>query len=365
MKAFNIMNRGVRGYSLVELLIAMALGLFLILGVAQIFIGTSNSSRGQTALAEVHESARYALHFLRQDLEIAGDKGCIMGNVGLVNKLNDANNTATNFWWNFSEEVNNWVLMRGIEGFEYDAGTNDWDRTPDARITDRLANSDILVVRGATGIAIPVKGSAGVNGNLDLHDNIHTLEKDDIVVATYDCLNSAIWQITNDPAGGTSVEYNACTATANTPCNNSLNTQMELDPAPSNDIYPELRKLSTRVYYVRENGSNVPSLYRVTNTDSAPQELVEGVERLNITYGVNSNNNEWETVKEYLAADEIEANGGDWGQVTSARIEMLVRSTMPNSASGRQNLRFDGQNVPFNDGFLRSTFELTVNLRGR
>ncbi|RRJ83535.1 PilW family protein [Aestuariirhabdus litorea] len=345
------------GFSLVELMVSMALGVFLVLGVAQIFVNTSNTNRGQNALAEIHESARYAIRFLRDDLQVAGDKGCVLGNVGLVNKFNAV---ANDFWWAFSDDDNTWVLGRGIEGFE--AVGAGWDRAVDAAITNPVAGSDILVVRGTLGPAVPVADSVGVNADLTLHDTDHTLAKGDLIVASYDCRNAAFWEISNNPSGGTTVQYATNCGATNGPCNSAKNTDMWLRPDPASDIYPELRKISTRAYWVRNNPNGIPSLY-TTNGINGVQELVEGVEQLQITYGINSNNNQWEAVQEYLTADAVD----DWGQVSSARITMLVRSPTLNSSTGRQDIVLEGAAAPlsFTDGFLRRAFSFTVNLRGR
>lgn len=355
MKPMNLISVNLRGFSLVELMVAMALGLFLMLGVAQIFINTSSTHRGQNALAEIHESARYAISYLAKDIQRAGDKGCVLGNVGLVNKFNNVG-----FWWDFSSEDNNWVLDRGIEGFEAQAGA--WDRGIDAAISNPVIGSDILVLRGTEGQAIPVADSVSVNADLTLHDANHTLQQGDFIVASYDCSNAAFWQITNDPVGSTTVQYDACAATGTRPCNSAVNTQMKLSPDPATDTYPEIRKISTRAYYVRNNPNGVPSLY-FTDGITVPQELVEGVEQLQLTYGINSNNNQWETVQEYLTADAV----NDWGQVTSVRFAMIVRSPMINSATGRQDLTLEGTpgTLAFTDGFLRRPFSFTMNLRGR
>src|SRR5690606_30860013 len=65
-----------RGISLVELLIAMALGLMLSLGVIQVFDSHRVSYRTQEALSQVQESARVAMAVLSRDIRLAGFWGC-------------------------------------------------------------------------------------------------------------------------------------------------------------------------------------------------------------------------------------------------------------------------------------------------
>ncbi|WP_405119018.1 PilW family protein [Pseudomonas leptonychotis] len=60
------------GLSLIELMIAMALGIFLILGVTQIYIDNKKSYSFQQSQSENQEGSRYSLLFLQQELAKAG-----------------------------------------------------------------------------------------------------------------------------------------------------------------------------------------------------------------------------------------------------------------------------------------------------
>lgn len=60
------------GISLIELMIAMALGLFLILGATQIYIDNKKSYAFQQSQSENQEGSRYSLLFLQQELAKSG-----------------------------------------------------------------------------------------------------------------------------------------------------------------------------------------------------------------------------------------------------------------------------------------------------
>lgn len=60
------------GISLIELMIAMALGIFLILGATQIYIDNKKSYTFQQSQSENQEGSRYSLLFLQQELVKAG-----------------------------------------------------------------------------------------------------------------------------------------------------------------------------------------------------------------------------------------------------------------------------------------------------
>lgn len=61
-----------RGLSLVELLVAMTVGLFLLGAVGSIYVATSQSTRGSTQEAQMNEDATLALEILQQQFRLAG-----------------------------------------------------------------------------------------------------------------------------------------------------------------------------------------------------------------------------------------------------------------------------------------------------
>ena len=63
------------GLSLVELMIAMVIGLLLMLGVIQVFIASQAASRLSEGVARVQENGRFALDFLERDVRMAGHMG--------------------------------------------------------------------------------------------------------------------------------------------------------------------------------------------------------------------------------------------------------------------------------------------------
>lgn len=69
------MNR-CRGLSLIELMIAMALGLVVSLGIVAVFTSTSNSRQAQEQLARLQEEGRFAITQIRNDLAMAGAPYC-------------------------------------------------------------------------------------------------------------------------------------------------------------------------------------------------------------------------------------------------------------------------------------------------
>lgn len=70
------MRRRCCGVSLVELMIAMVLGLLAGAGIMAVFASTSNSRRAQEQLARLQEEGRFAITQIKNDLAMAGAQYC-------------------------------------------------------------------------------------------------------------------------------------------------------------------------------------------------------------------------------------------------------------------------------------------------
>src|SRR5690554_7569775 len=65
-----------RGVSLIELLVALAIGAVLVLGLVQVFGASRAAYQMSEGMARVQENARFAMDFLQRDLRMAGHFGC-------------------------------------------------------------------------------------------------------------------------------------------------------------------------------------------------------------------------------------------------------------------------------------------------
>lgn len=66
-----------RGFSLIELMLALTISLMLVLGVAQVFIAANSTHLSQRAAASMQEDARYVLSKMIQEIRMAGMFGCL------------------------------------------------------------------------------------------------------------------------------------------------------------------------------------------------------------------------------------------------------------------------------------------------
>jgi type IV pilus assembly protein PilW len=80
-------HRQQSGFSLVELMLALALGLVVVTGIVQLFVGNSRTYETLTAQARLQENGRFALEFLSQAARSAGYFGCALDRSSFVNGL--------------------------------------------------------------------------------------------------------------------------------------------------------------------------------------------------------------------------------------------------------------------------------------
>ena len=72
------------GFGLVEVMVALVLGLLVVLGITQIFVSSKQTYEVQDASARLQEDARYVLSRITQELRMAGMFGCLSLGSGSV-----------------------------------------------------------------------------------------------------------------------------------------------------------------------------------------------------------------------------------------------------------------------------------------
>ena len=332
-----------RGLTLVELMVSLTLGLLITLAIGYLYTNSRQSYRLNDNVARMQENGRHAMEVISRDVRMAGYWGCAGRTISTpVNTLNNA----TDYAYKFGTPV---------EGHEA-TGTSTWVPAPDASIPGVVSGTDILTVRGTYGHAVTVLQHPGGNppGSADLKVSVGSgLAKDDIVLVS-DCSNAAIFQIThiNTSASMENVVHNTGTGT---PGNATKALGKEYAGG-------EIRRIATFTYYIRLNGYDRPTLYRLSR--GTAEDLVENVENMQVTYGVDTNRDG--AVDEYRTANDVT----DWNSVRAVRVRLLLVSPDDNLTHAPQTYRWldtDGDGIPdpvtASDRRLRMVFTSTVGLR--
>ncbi|HHJ37996.1 MAG: hypothetical protein AXA67_12625 [Methylothermaceae bacteria B42] len=332
-----------RGISLVEIMVSLVAGLILTAGVIQIFVANKQTYRVAEASSRLQENARFMMELLSRDLRMAGYLGCATRDRTIVNTLNDT----TSFLYDFNTAV------EGLEATSSSA----WDTTPDNSITSPLPGRDILTIRGVFGNETPITGQPSNTGdctNAASHTanlkvaNTSGLSAGDIVIAG-NCSRASIFQITN-------VNTSSATVVHNTGGSNPGNSTKDLGACYAGN--GSLTKISTRTFYIRNNPAGNPALYR-KNDSSPAEELIEGVENMQVLYGIDTDNDD--SANQFVPANNV----SDWSQVTSVRVSLLLQSTEDNITNAPQSYTFNGATITPSDRRLRKVYTATFGIRNR
>lgn len=350
-----------KGLSLVELMIGITLGLILLTGVMQVFLSSKNVYSSQQALSRIQETGRMAMEFLSRDIRMAGFMGC--ASRGESFKITNMLNTPNSVTYNFNESV------RGYEQPGFPVASS--------KITQTIKNNtDIIAVRYAEGTGVYVTknndattlfvNNSGETRQCSSGTSLSGLCALDILVIT-DCEKANVFQ-TSEVKAGTGAPDDKV---------NILHAQGSTDPGPGNaiptwggnadkpntfSIGSQILIAKSNIYFIANGVSGFPSLWQ--NSNGISLELLEGVEDMHITYGVDTEATPDFMPNEYKLAKDVT----NWKQVVSVRIELLVSSIEDKVTSDHQVYKFPtdaNATTTAADFRLRQIFTNTIALRNR
>jgi len=358
------------GLTLVELLIAMVIGVFIIGGLSQVFIATKRSNSLLVAETELQENARFAFSVITNIVQQAGNLGC---------KAPSEINTTSLL--NFKEGTfRPWVAIEGWEAKNTRRGNtykpsvsaqtlvtpnNHWLGTNvtvlDAGIRS-VKDSDILKIwhtAEKAGALATVTADEMTFSEIDI-------EQGDVIVLN-DCKTITFAQVCSCDTGDGPACSNTDKRAGISPsaCNNPGNKTF--NPAGINIATAEVQVLRESVFYIgkRNQSSDLTSLYvqklGKNGKLGTSDEILEGLESMQIQYGEDTNNDN--SPNYYISADEV----SDWRNVVSIRLSLLMRFFKDNLLAEPQNLNFNGAKVaiPKGDSYLRRVYSSTIALRNR
>lgn len=374
-----------KGLSLVELLVALVLGLLLVGGILQLFVGSKMTYNSNEALARVQENGRFMIEMLKRETRGIGTHGFCAGQMNIRNHLNEDCGGYVDILFDPSQSVVGWEFSGTAVGdpatelpedlSPADLAVGNWQsrqpdgsqlQLPDALQDQVVTGSDVLVIRSLELQDVLVDSNQN-NTNIGLISG--TVPRRGIIMVT-DCANGAdIFQQSNanNADGSLSKPVQSCS-----------------NPGPGNkppglnpwgtDYNETAQVFSAQVvaYYIGYNAAREePGLYRLDlsrglrDEDLLPEELVEGVESMQVLYGFSlpAPAGDGQSIDFWLPADEVR----DWGLVIAMRISLLVRSANNADATLLQGT-YDLAGTPIMnapDRRLRQTFATTVAVRNR
>lgn len=298
--------RGARGFTLLELMIALTISLFLLGALIGSVLTASSTGRARDRAVDVQMNGRYAIDLMKRDVQHAGFSGLtsvfdpqIASGLSVINVC-DASTVGR--------------ISARIWGAD-DANPYSGSCIPDGA----YAGGDVLVVRRLS--ASPVTGS--FQGDYIYYRSAY---------------EGGAYFVGSAGAPDLSARW----------------------PTPYSDY-----ALEETVYYVSPYTTNasesprVPALYRVRLTAGpamAPELVASGVENMQVRYGsLDAAGN-----SRYFDAADV----ADWDAISFVQIFLLVRGAAPEPGyENTATYEIGDQGIKVKDGYRRLVFSSVVQLR--
>ena len=358
------------GVTLVELMVALLLGLVLTAGCIQVFLSNRATYSFNEGLSRLQENGRFALDTLSYRIRMAGFVGCV-SSVPVVNNLNDS----TTLPFAFDEALIGFEAAGTAPGATFaaqssnppnSATASNWTPSlPDDLLNRVIPGSDIIVVRNFSSSASPLRTPFTDGDKVNVTAPSGTYGVGD-VLAVSDCQKASVFQVTGVTGTGSNIEL-AHTAAGAVPGNQTAvwNTDQAYTAGA------ELMRAETWIYFVGAGSGGTPALFQgrlAVDTATSESELVfdeiaDSVETMQVLYGFDNNGDD--RIDEYRTAAGISA--ADWPSVRAVRVGLLVRSP-DETGTEIDDATYVVNGMTFNpvdDRRVRQVFTTTIALRNR
>ena len=265
-----------KGLSLVELMVAMVLGIVVLGGTLSIFSTTMESTRLNQALTQIQANSRFASEIISNDLKMAGYFGCASSSTGSL--IITADNPPTN---NFANSALHGAVVAPAD---WVPGRPNGYTAP-VGVGAPVVGTHALMVQYAVPPGNRLSNSmSSRSAAIDLVNHNEDIAQSDFAVIS-NCNNGELFSIST---------------TGTVPNGMTVSPDSSLSQAYlQNALVPEsvrVMPFKSAMYYVgntgrvNSSGNAISSLYLQTfpydlNTNP-PLELIEGVEHLQLSFGV-------------------------------------------------------------------------------
>ena len=345
-----------KGFTLVELMISLSIGLVLFAGVISIFIGMRTTSAETSSYGELQENGRFAISVLTEDLLRQNFWGDLSGDLNdeILSSTPDAPGNECN-----GNGLNNGTFPAGAGYFRTLWGqTIAGNLNPMGCFSDPTysrVGSDIIQFKRV--ISNPVVATSVDDYYLIVNSSIGGIFTADKATNAYAA--SLAVDAADDAAAAAIIE--AAAATKGTSLINAA----------------RMWEYQHHVYYIKDKvvGSNsVPTLIqgRLAGGSMVFSPVIDGIEMIRFMYGVDDDTEPglpgYGTVDSYISADNITDdiwNNTGGTRILAVKIFVLARGVLPDTKYTNTNSYQLGDftyNPNPDDNFRRLLFTTTVSL---
>jgi type IV pilus assembly protein PilW len=317
-----------RGLTLIELMIALLIGVFLTAGLIQIFISAKQSYRLQENISRLQENGRFAMDFLTKGIRMAGYTGC-SSSITNSHVIVDPTKVSLVFPLTANATLNNVVAARGLNNV-----ANNWNAKA-CGTNECIAGTDVInfVSSSSCSGQLTANMSTASDPIQIAAANTCGVQQKEVVIIS-DCSSADIFAAST--VSGGQITF---TNDANNPANLSKAYQTN-----AQIFAPQLMS-----YFIRSGASGIPALWRFdsTHATSKLEELIEGIENMQVLYGIDIDLN---TTPDCPATPPNTVPAGcfvpnyyvdaskvtDWSKVVSIRISLVAVSIENNLVDAPQ-----------------------------
>jgi type IV pilus assembly protein PilW len=365
-----------RGFSLVELMVAITLAMIVTAGVISVFIGSRSAFEATSGTAALTDGGRFAIGFISNSVRSAGYMSCTTA----ANVQSTLNPAGTALPFSFNQAIGGFEAVGTGPNTAYalaaapvasDSTTGDWAANASAAIAGLdsaistlptgapVRNNDVLVVRSTLRNAQSVYVSAITDGSSSFTVNQQgplSVSTGPQLAVISDCAKGVVFQINGlgAPTPNVVVTHNGSGGAGgnSTPI-------FPVSFSPGSQVTP----VDTVVYFIAPGADTDGALWVSdlnAGTGFTATELVPDIEAMQILYGVDTNKTQ--NVANYVTADQVI----DFNAVMSIKIALLAASAPgsanPPAVANTYNLLGTTVTAPI-DRRSRQVFEETIAVR--
>ena len=329
--------RRAQGFTLVELMISMLLGLLVVGSVIGVLLANKRSYGTNQGLSQVQESARTAYELLAHDIRESDGNGC-GSSLRTANVL-----TASGLWWQ------DWIGLTGYDSTEVDPAV-----AIGTAVGERVAGTDSIHIESIDGTALAVAQHDTAAQQIDINVAAADFIAGDIMLVC-DFDHSAIFQASAVTTGAGVVSvFHAMGAGVPGNCSEGLGFPTSCTVPGNTYPFPrnaQIGRLVVTDWYIGNNGRDTEggrSLYRRrigAGGVETTEEIVAGVTDMQMQFRAN-------------ADDDIIADASlvpDWSLISSVLIRITAESADTNVSTDSAT----------KSGRIERSFNYLISLRNR
>jgi len=296
------------GFTLIELMIALVLGLLVVGAASAMFLSNSRVYKATESLGRVQEGARVSFELMARDIREAAGNPCSK-KIPLANVIKPG------------ADVLSWSA--GLTGHGESMDTlpqHPFGTAPGAR----ASGTDAIDLRSGYSGGVSVTKEPGKNAaSFEVSTKNHGINDGDIIMVC-DFRQAAVFQVTNaQPGTNDTIVRNRGNGSGEN-CSKGLGYSNPMDCSTNGNDYEYgknsiLVKLRATQWYIGHNASDGLSLYQSELSNKGANivvqnnEIVDGVKDMSLSYLA-------EGAASYVNAIAI----SDWNKVTAVKIELKL-----------------------------------------